>query len=937
MARLLCVYGARMVYDAGMVTNFVGIQRDFTVVAGTRADVGIRVIDADGADVNVGVCTWKLGIWRDGAEPVAERFGELLPNPAGARVSDLFWRFPVLEAGLWRYELVATDSEGEAARVFYGVIGSREASDIVEGSPVIGVKGWRMLEAQLPVEAGGKLQARWLAGEYVLALCEVARGHAVNAEASAAAAAGSADAAAASAERAAGIASGMQGALDNAVGLVTQRAEEAAERAEDAAVRAESAAGDAEEYAEAVIEKFNETDEFIEAFWDRAFSVIVPSSSTGTWVIGGKDTGEFYRGANGLSPVVGENGNWLTWSWDSGTWEDSGTRAEGKNGFSPYINGAGYWVYIDPLSGRQVTGDMAGGRDGIDGVTVRRILVDSYDDIPQSGDTCNGGFYYYVRGWKQTVTANRVLVFVKQWVSMSGDGVLITGENGNPGLYPFGNNVEATVRDINLGSSPVIASVVDEQTFELASKSGEDLLFEASSAEAAGLMVYDDFEEGRGYDVYAWLESDGVGSWVNVGLANDLATAEVYGLMKYGTDKVVSYGAPVGQNPKGQATVPVADLSLPGAVRPTTQIDPLKDDPDAGGGTHMGSSGKMLVDKATPARFGAMKHSFNRRIGFATNPDTGEEEDWGNTNCLGVQADDSTSVQIAGAFQWGVVRSGTSVRQSNGMPWILPVGMAAKGVRNEYGQDIRGQLMNNLLKNGALRTMVRADWLNNLPPGMTPEDVSGGNAFGLLTSDSFKQSRLRGLELMPATDELLGGVKVMETLGSGTAVPTGTAVVDYLDEHYYTKDEVYTQAETVAQIRAIVPDVISGMLAGYATQSWTANRFVSYDVYNGWKNNITGIVDQIREDLDETTAEVAANKQACENAVASLTATVRSNKAACDNSVAQLNGKIAALEDKTDGYVKQGNSGIEEIWVGTAEEFAKVSLSGKKWYLVLEN
>lgn len=925
MARLLCVYGARMVYDAGMVTNFVGIQRDFTVVAGTRADVGIRVIDADGADVNVGVCTWKLGVWRDGAEPVAEKFGELLPNPAGARVSDLFWRFPVLEAGLWRYELVATDSEGEAARVFYGVIGSREASDIVEGSPVIGVKGWRMLEAQLPVEAGGKLQARWLAGEYVLALCEVARGHAVNAESSAAAAADSADAAAASAERAAGIASGMQGALDNAVGLVTQRAEAAAERAEDAAVRAESAAGDAEKYAESVIEKFNETDEFIEAFWRDASNVIVPNSTTGTWYIGGKDTTMPYRGANGKSPRVTPDGYWETWewageAWDSGSWVDTDTRAEGLNGFSPYINGAGYWVYIDPVSGQQVTGDMAGGRDGIDGATVRRILVDTYEDIPQSGDTCNGGYYYYVRGWKQEVTANRVFVFVKRWDSIGG-GVRMTATNGESAAFSLRDNADATCRDINNSYSLVNALVVDDQTIELISLSGEDLQFESYVADALGLMSYEDFESGRGYDVYAWLENDGVGSWVNVGLANDLATAEVYGLMKYGTDKVVSDGAPVGKNANGQATVPVADLSLPGAVRPTTQIDPLKDDPDVGGGTHMGSSGTMLVDKATPKSYGAMMHSYGSRI------DDGP-------NCVGVRADGKTDVVWATLNQGGATRLGSYIGQVANRPYLLSVG----SITDPNRPDDKHKLANNLMVGGAVKHGTKGEWSSWMNGhGFDFSGLTDGFYLGIHTSKSFKQSTAGGLELMPATDKLLGGVKIQETLASASSVPTGEAVVDYLDEHYYTKAEVYTQAETVAQIRAVVPDVISGMLAGYATQSWTENRFVRYDVYNGWKNNITGIVDQIREDLDETTAAVSANKQACENAVASLTATVRSNKAACDNSVAQLNGKIAALEDKTDGYVKQGNSGIEEIWVGTAEEFAKVSLSGKKWYLVLEN
>lgn len=925
MARLLCVYGARMVYDAGMVTNFVGVQRDFTVVAGTSADVGIRVIDADGADVNVGVCTWKLGVWRDGAEPVAEKFGELLPNPAGARVSDLFWRFPELAAGLWRYELVATDSEGEAARVFYGVIGSREASDIVAGSPVIGVKGWRMLEAQLPVEAGGKLQARWLAGEYVLALCEVARGHAVNAESSAAAAADSADAAAASAERAAGIASGMQGALDNAVGMVTQRAEAAAERAEDAAADAEAAKNEATAKRDEVFEKFEETDEFIEAFWRDASSVIVPNSATGTWYVGGKDTSSPYRGANGKSPRVTPDGYWETWewagdAWDSGSWVSTGTLAEGKNGFSPYINAAGYWVYIDPVSGRQVTGDMAGGRDGIDGVTVRRVLVDSYEDIPQSGETCNGGYYYYVRGWKQEVTAKRVLVFVKRWDSMLGGGVRMTATNGESSAFSLRDNTEATCRDINSGYSLVSASVVDDQTIELVSLSGEDLQFESYVADALGLMEYEDFEEGRGYDVYAWLETDGVGSWVCVGLANDLATAEVYGLMKYGTDKVVSYGAPVGQNHKGQATVPVADTSLPGAVKPTTLIDPLKGNPDSGGGTHMGSNGKLYADVATPKLYGAMMHSYGSSI-------------TDSPGCVGVRADGKTDVVWATLNQGGAVRLGSYIEQVTNRPYILSVG----AINAPDRPDDKHKLANNLMVGGALKHATKGEWTSWCPHVQLSGLASEGYYLGLHISKSFNQSEGEGLTLNPATDRLLGGVKIQETLASASNVPTGEAVLNYLQEQYYTKAETYTQAETDARIRAIVPDVISGVLASYATQSWSRNNFVSKSDYDAWKERVTEMFVSDGNLINANTQAINANKKNCDAAIVSLISTVNANKTACDNSVSALNSRVSAMESAGNKYVGRGNSGIEEIWLGTSEEFSKVTISGAKWYLILEN
>lgn len=987
----------------GMVTNFVGIQKDFTVPCGVRADVGLRVKRADGSPAAVGRATWRLGIWRDGAEAVATRFGELLPRPEGAGDGDLFWRFPVLEAGLWRYELTARGSDGEVARVFYGVIGSAAASDIVAAGEVVGVKGWRMLEVLLPEVAGGKVEAHWLSGDYVLALCEVARGEADRSKTEA-------DRAKTEADRAAGIASGMQGALDDAVAGVTDRAEAAAKAAAGSAASAASAAKAAEaardeavEAKDVVVEKFEETDEFIEAFWDRAFSVIVPSSLTGTWVIGGRDTGEFYRGADGLSPVVGGNGNWLTWSWDSGTWVDSGTRAEGKNGFSPYVNSLGFWVYVDPVTGELTQGDAAGGKDGRDGDAIVRHVVESYEDIPWTGETCNGGHVYYVakeldytlrqlsavyegeaidnanvRG-EFVFAANRVFsrtggakllklgIYAPAvsngepssellWAHLyyeEGDGWLYAATSTDAVsqvasasswwsfagvVLPQGRRVRVllsqsevhSVAEADGGTETVRVSMTRASD---GSKCG-DLLYACKAWWQYEADCYD------GYDVYSWVVlPDGSEGWVKTSAAYDVASADVYGLVKLGTDRVVSVGAPVGRNASGQAYVPTAEASVAGTVRVSNAFDPDTEVRNEGGSMHMSADGVILADKATPKRFGAVRLSFNRQVGLTTDPNTGDDTDWGNTNCLGVQADGKTSVQVAEAFQWGVSRVGTSVRQSNGMPWILPVGMADKGVKNEYGSDIRGQLMNNLLMNGALRTMVKADWLANLPPGMVSADVCEGNAFGFLTSDSFRQSKKKGLELAAATDKLLGGVKVMETLGSGTAVPTGTAVVDYLDEHYYTKSEVYTKAETVAQIRVVVPDVVSGMLASYATKSWTQNGFVSKSDYNAWKERVTELFVSDGNLINANTQAINANKKACDAAISSLTSTVNANKTACDNSVAQLNGRIAALEGKTDGYLKMVGAfaGTVELWGGTAEEFAKVDITGKRMFMTLEN
>lgn len=991
----------------------VGKELNLSVIGGAGDVVRLRLMDANEERIETAGKTFYAELR---SQETDERLASVGVTYSAER--DVVLTLP--EMGVGQYVLVVevSASSGARERLVSGWVTYMEPGALVK--PKVDASPDRLVGV---IMDGERHRCVW----YHTTAAEV---YADKAETEAIRATAEADRSKAEADRAAGIASGVQGALDGAVDEATRRATAEADRAQAEANRAETEADRSAEFAveaataaesaedakneatakrDEVYGKFEETDAFIEAFWDRAFSVIVPSSLTGTWVIGGKDTGEFYRGANGLSPKIGENGNWLTWSWDSGTWDDSGTRAEGKNGFSPYVNTLGFWVYIDPLTGEFTQGDAAAGRDGRDGDAVVRHVVDSYDDIPWTGETCNGGHVYYVskeldytlrqlsavyegeaidnanvRG-EFVFAANRVfsrtggakLLKLGIYAPAASGGepssellwAHLYYEEGGGWLYAA-TSTDAVSQVASASSWWSFAGVVlpqgrrvrvllsQSEVHSVAESDGGTetvrvSMTRASDGSKCGDLLYackawwqyeaDCYD---GYDVYSWVVlPDGSEGWVKTSAAYDVATADVYGLVKLGTDRVVSVGAPVGRNASGQAYVPTAEASVAGTVKVSNAFDPDTEVRNEGGSMHMSADGVILVDKAKPNRFGAIRHSYGRTVGLETNPNTGEETDWGNTNAIGLQADGRTSVQVAGAFQWGVVRVGTSVPQSMGMPWIIPVGKAVKGATDPIGHwDISGQLMNNLLVGGALRTMVEADWLGNLPPGISAEFLADGNYFGLMTSDSFKQSRLKGLELMPATDKLLGGVKVMETLGSGTAVPTGTAVLDYLSEHFYTKDAVYTQDETDERIRAAeehirtdLPGLVTTLMAGYATQTWTTNRFVSKESFDGWRDLWTGTVDQIREDLDETAALVETNKKACDETVMSLTATVSSNKTACDNSVKALNEKIAALEGKTDGYVKQGNSGIEEIWVGTAEEFAKVSLSGKTWYLALEN
>lgn len=910
----------------GMVTNFVGIQKDFTVPCGVRADVGLRVKRADGSPAAVGRATWRLGIWRDGAEAVATRFGELLPAPDGAGEGDLFWRFPVLEAGLWRYELTARGSDGEVARVFYGVIGSAAASDIVADGEVEGVKGWRMLEVWLPEEAGGKVEAHWLSGDYVLALCEVARSAAGRAEA-------------------------VVVELDKAVEEATGRAESAAERAEKAATEAAGCAKDAQKAQEVVLGKFEETDSFINNFFEHAARAIYPNSLTGTWWVGQRDSGEFYRGENGKSPVVGDDGMWLRWSWESNSWESTGTVAAGKDGFSPYINALGLWVYFDSVTGQVVNGPAASGRDGLDGDAIVRHVVESVDDIPWSGDTCNGGHVYYVPKGEEVMTRQLSTVRAGESVDRGtflGDmgfsamrsatrlgGVLLgfglqaaglqEGEPSDELLFAHVYYKEAgewVYCGCSTGAVSQVAGAVSWWEFgELAIPQSNRamrvlLSQQAVRADAEAAVEQVRAEVGRadadcfcgglgsnvarawwrvrtnsseGFDVYSWVVlSDGSEGWVRTSAAYDLATSEVYGLMKYGTDELVRSGAPVGRNWAGQAFVPVAEFTVAGAVKPSSAVVS-----GTGGGTHMTDNGAIVVDLATKSHYGAVKTSYNLPV---------------DTSCIGFNAAGEISVVRAGPFQWGATRVGSKVPQSYGIPYIIPVGAAADGVHNEFGQDITGQLMNNTLYGGALRTYTDDGWKAVAPPGIDlARLLDGSNAVGLMTSDSFFQSVAHGLELAEATNERLGGVRVETTLGSASKVPTGKAVVDYLGEHYYDNTKVYSKSETSTVIKEelekLVPLYSARELEAYATIEWSREQF----------------------------APVALGKT-----VEDLSATVTNNKVSADNSIRALLDRVAALESSTE-YVRVGNSGIKELWKGTRSEFAKLEIRTDVSYDVLEN
>lgn len=158
------------------------------------------------------------------------------------------------------------------------------------------------------------------------------------------------------------------------------------------------------------------------------------------------------------------------------------------------------------------------GIDGIDGAKVTRIEVDSVENLPESGETCNGGYYYYVSGRKSNATLSdgeKIYVYVQD----SGHGSLV--------INSMALNVEGytSLRQwadaINRKYAGVLeAQVVDDSHLELVNISGVEQEL------ATYRMVYADIylQDWCGYKVYGWVVRLGIGRWVQVGIDNEVGS-----------------------------------------------------------------------------------------------------------------------------------------------------------------------------------------------------------------------------------------------------------------------------------------------------------------------------------------------------------------------------------------------------------------------------
>lgn len=368
--------------------------------------------------------------------------------------------------------------------------------------------------------------------------------------------------------------------------------------------------------------------------------------------IGGINTGHYLRGEDGVTPHYGADGYWYIG-------EERVGKARGDDGITPHITNDGYWAF-----GSQKTNVRAAGRDGLDGASMRRIRINSLDELPEQEER---GVYYYLK------TDN-------------------------------------------------------------------------------------------GWDKYVWLHPDG---WVCVGEVNDIATSEIYGLMKYATDVQVDNGAPVGTNAEGQASVPLASTTVAGAGRLSAGIE-----------ITFGAEVGFDANKAYRVPVATMDSYGVGRLGINTTVDGAY---------VGFDSEGRWCVPWATLYTAGAIKLGSQYGQSNPMPYIVGIGATENH-----------ELANNYAFGGALQHRKPDSWRGTmawLDDSMSQSQQYFGDMFysGLLTSAQFSQSQNNGLELLAATTQRLAGVYLASSMSDSrtAAVPT----ISLVNLTFAKKTDVYTKEE----------------------------------------------------------------------------------------------------------------------------------------------
>lgn len=982
--------------------------------------------------------------------------------------------FPPLKAGVWRYEVWATADSGSNDRFIVGIFSALDAIVshakqaetpytatlvIGEDNKVISARFYATTEAMLYAQ---QAEAAIDSINEILENAEETIQTKVDEI----------------------VREATDGSAQNAL-AAAKSAKEAAQSAEDAAdsrssaatyaAQASASARDAQSYANETSNNVKIANAFL-AQWEETVYTLIWIGDDGNWHVGVNgspnsiNTGIKAQGENGKTPIIGNDNCWWLWDEESETYESTSLKAVPEDGRSPYINALGNWSQWNQEAKSFVdTGVQAEGKDGLDGTSVRRIMVNSYEDIPQTGDTCNGGFYYYVpkTGHKQyevtLTTASPSCIFVcpDYYHVPGGTGVLVNGtEIITDGGIPFPEWADA----INNGTYAVSAEVISNTELLLTLKTSVDsalIKFEANSsaydvgsyfkwpasqikrqlttldstysfdtanasklvfaasrnwtaggeilhrlgikagwtkgsepsserlyahvyfedggiwwyagrsakalAQVADTITWWDFDrllvgvksriqllfsqnanepseenletvrvvcansmdnsavgglsgycalaywqfEKLGsdiYDVYAWVEDGGASGWILVREAYDVATTEVYGLNKLGTDMKVSGGSPVGHNEDGQMYVPMADSVTAGAVRISST-----DVPEQTAAMHnigMRSDGSISVLDANYDRYGS------------TRPSSGETEiETADMRNIAKTDTGRLITRKATRTRYGTVKLGSDFSTLNPIPYQHGISATANG-----------ELANNLLYSGAIQHRKRASWMATgsalaLKLAEDYPSTESGSYFnstdyymGLLTTNSFTQDPENGLSLVQASSSILGGVKFGSvSSGSHTTVPTGSTVYTYLVANYCSKSHLEQHYWTAEEI-----------------QDWAANTPVT-DIWVREQHAIMKqeVADTYLSKADAeatyyTIASANSTKKALETSIKDVQTRLNNT---LSTSISQLRTEVTNTIETE--LIKSGNSGISKLVKISASDFSNLSaMSADTLYII---
>lgn len=771
--------------------DFTGTKFDFSVTEGLAERMVLRFGKSGTAEkLDLSGATWQFRARNAGSGDEVDG----LSVEHGAETGELVLMIPGLTAGEYGYELFATDSTGGINRVCYGVftaITSAHGSLMVQAARK---ESARTLDVFVPAVNGAKLELRWTS-------CSVAE---------------------TAAAQAIGIVAGARDEADRAK-LEADRAAREADRAGVAADDISTQLTNLVNRADEAVGKVENMEGRLNAIDDHIRDSIVPNAATNTWWIAGNDSHYRVTGEPGQSPYLDDDGFW--WAFDDGVGEfvNTGINARGEDGRCPIIGSNGNWLHWNQKDKVwEDSGVQARGKDGINGSTVRRIIVDRVADIPAEGETCNGGVYYYI----PLVDAQPVAIINVLDTEAGGFTV-----NGTTVTYTAQEDRESAAGAVATGLRTALATlpgltVETEGSRVIMTADIAGWTFEALDTERYTLEEHVRMQPQKRYDVYAWLEQqDGTSGWVCVGEANDIATAEIYGLVKTATDVVVRDGAPVGNNENGQMAVPMARENTSGSVRIS-----FPDSLGEGGRIGFDMDKRLRGEPATHQLYGDV------RLSYRGNDMTNGEAD----GTIGLRADGSIGVRWATLREPGVIRLGSEFGQLNRTPYQQGVGATPNH-----------EIANNILFRGAIKhqklsgwkSQSHMPWLDTLDETITGDERKYLNEhdfyLGLHTSLQFEQSEETGLVLLPATTGRIAGVYLALSMDDTRpeAVPNANTTKTWSLLNHYTKAETYSKTEidaalegkaSLAEMEEYKRSVNQAITAHNQSVSQTLNTYDSY-------------------------------------------------------------------------------------------------------------